>query len=243
MSADRTLRTFYRALLRAWGPQNWWPAESRFEVIVGALLTQNTAWGNVEQALANLRHARRLSVAGVRRVPPARLQRLIRPAGYFRQKARRLKIFVAWLDANHDGSLERMFARPTAELRAGLLALNGIGPETADSILLYAGGHPVFVVDAYTRRILDRHQVLPFHAPYDEVRRSFERALLRGPEPRQLGEQPRHPVSRMSSATFSPVARRYNQMHALLVAVGHQYCRESEARCEHCPLARFLRRR
>ncbi|HEV2021736.1 MAG TPA: base excision DNA repair protein [Terriglobales bacterium] len=240
MSANPTLRGFYRALRRAWGPQNWWPAQSRFEVIVGALLTQNTAWGNVEQALANLRHARRLSVAGIRRIPLARLQRLIRPAGYFRQKARRLKLFVAWLDANYDGSLERMFARPTAELRAELLALNGIGPETADSILLYAGGHPVFVVDAYTRRILDRHQVLSFHAPYDEVRRSFERALRRVPEPHQLGEQPRHPASRMSSATFSPVARRYNQMHALLVAVGHQYCRKAEARCEHCPLAPFL---
>jgi endonuclease-3 related protein len=231
MSSDPTLRSFYRALLRAWGPQNWWPAESRFEVIVGAFLTQNTAWGNVEQALANLRRARWLSVAGIRGVPEVRLQQLIRPAGYFRQKARRLKLFVAWLDANCGGSLARMFARPTAALRAELLALNGIGPETADSILLYAGGHPVFVVDAYTRRILDRHRILPFDAPYDEIRRTFERALGRPSEPRLLGEQPRHPASRMS---------RYNQMHALLVAVGHQYCRKSEARCEDCPLAPFL---
>lgn len=240
MSVDRTLRTFYRALLRAWGPQNWWPAGTRFEVIVGAFLTQNTAWGNVERVLANLRRARRLSVAGIRRVPLARLQRLIRPAGYFRQKARRLKIFVAWLDANYDGSLARMFARPTAELRAELLALNGIGPETADSILLYAGGHPVFVVDAYTRRILDRHRILPANAPYDDIRQSFERALRRASEPWHMGGSPRHPVSRMSAAKVSPVARRYNQMHALLVAVGHQYCRKSEARCEHCPLAPFL---
>ena len=243
MSSDPTLRSFYGALLRAWGPQNWWPAESRFEVIVGAFLTQNTAWGNVEQALANLRRARCLSAAGIRRVPLARLRRLLRPAGYFRQKAQRLKLFVAWLDANYGGSLERMFARPTTELRAELLTLKGIGPETADSILLYAGGHPVFVVDAYTRRILDRHCILPANAPYDDIRQSFERALRRASEPRRMGGQPRHPVSRMSSARVSPVARRYNQMHALLVAVGHQYCRKSEARCEHCPLAPFLPRR
>ena len=242
MRANRTLRTYYRALLGAWGPQNWWPAESPFEVIVGAFLTQNTAWGNVERALANLRRARCLSVAGIRRVPLARLERLLRPAGYFRQKAQRLKGFVAWLDARYDGSLAQMFARPTPELRAQLLALKGVGPETADSILLYAGGHPVFVVDAYTRRILERHRILPFNAPYDEIRRTFERALESASEPRTLGAQPRHPVSRMSSAEFSPVARRYNQMHALLVAVGHRYCRKSEARCESCPLQPFLPR-
>jgi endonuclease-3 related protein len=240
MNSDPTLRAFYRTLLGAWGPQNWWPAQQRFEVIAGAFLTQNTAWGNVERALANLRRARCLSVAGIRRVPLARLERLVRPAGYFRQKARRLKGFVAWLDASHGGSLERMLARPTAALRAELLALDGVGPETADSILLYAGGHPVFVVDAYTRRVLDRHRILPFNAPYDEIRRSFERALRRASQPRRMGQSPRHPVSRMSAAKFSPAARRYNQMHALLVAVGHQYCRKSEARCEHCPLAPFL---
>jgi endonuclease-3 related protein len=242
MNRDRTLRAFYRTLLEAWGPQNWWPAEKRFEVIAGAFLTQNTAWGNVERALANLRRARCLSAAGIRRVPLSQLERLLRPAGYFRQKARRLKGFVAWLDARYGGSLERMLARPTDELRAELLELEGVGPETADSILLYAGGHPVFVVDAYTRRILDRHHLLPGNAPYDEIRRTFERALRRGSEPRRMGHSPRHPVSRMSAAKLSPAARRHNQMHALLVAVGHQYCRKSEARCEHCPLAPFLPR-
>ncbi|MGH9651029.1 MAG: endonuclease III domain-containing protein [Terriglobales bacterium] len=240
MSIAPALRAYYRTLLRAWGPQNWWPAESPFEVIVGAFLTQNAAWGNVERALANLRHARLLSVAGIRRIPRARLERLIRPAGYFRQKARRLKAFVAWLDASYGGSLARMFSRPTAELRAELLTLNGVGPETADSILLYAGGHPVFVVDAYTRRILDRHKLLPFNAPYDKIRETFERALRRAPEPGRMGRSPRHPVSRMSSAKHSPVARRYNEMHALLVAVGHNYCRKSEALCEQCPLKPFL---
>lgn len=242
MKPDPTLRAFYRTLLGAWGPQNWWPAEGRFEVILGAFLTQNTAWGNVERALANLRRARGLSAAGIRHLPLARLERLLRPAGYFRQKARRLKGFVAWLEARHGGSLKRMFARPTDELRAELLALDGVGPETADSILLYAGGHPVFVVDAYTRRVLDRHHLLPLNAPYDEIRRTFERALRHASEPRRLGRSPRHPVSHMSSAEFSPVARRYNEMHALLVAVGHQYCRKSEARCEHCPLKPFLPR-
>ena len=175
MNRDRTLRAFYRTLLRAWGPQNWWPAQMRFEVIVGAFLTQNTAWGNVERALANLRRARCLSAAGIRRAPLSRLERLVRPAGYFRQKARRLKGFVTWLDANYGGSLERMLARPTDELRAELLELDGVGPETADSILLYAGGHAVFVVDTYTRRVLDRHRILPLNAPpavgsYDEIR-------------------------------------------------------------------------
>ncbi len=240
MRPEPTLRAFYRALLRAWGPQNWWPAENRFEVVLGAFLTQNTAWGNVERALVNLRRARCLSAAGIRRLPLARLERLLRPAGYFRQKARRVKAFVSWLDANYDGSLERMFARPTDELRLELLALDGVGPETADSILLYGGGHPVFVVDAYTRRILDRHRVLPATAPYDDIRHVFERALRRTSEPRRMGQSPRHPVSRMSAARVPPVARRYNQMHALLVAVGHQYCRKSEARCQHCPLAPFL---
>jgi len=233
MSNEPTLRGFYGALRRAWGPQNWWPAEGRFEVIVGAFLTQNTAWGNVERA-------RCLSVAGMRHVPLARLERLIRPAGYFRQKARRLKGFVAWLDAGYRGNVARMLARPTEELRVELLALDGVGPETADSILLYAGGHPVFVVDAYTRRILDRHRILPAKAPYDEIREIFERALRRAPEPRRMGERPRHAVSRMSATMVSPAARRFNEMHALLVAVGHQYCRKAEARCEHCPLAPFL---
>ena len=150
----------YRKLSRAWGRQHWWPAETPFEVIVGAILTQNTSWTNVERALASLRAARRLSVAGIREAPLPKLEELIRSSGYFRQKARRLKNFVAFLDARYGGSLERMFATPTKQLRAELLELNGIGPETADSILLYAGNHAIFVVDAYTRRILERHEAV-----------------------------------------------------------------------------------
>ena len=159
MSATKhdAIRAFYHTLFSAWGRQHWWPAQSRFEVIVGAYLTQNTAWTNVEKALANLRRARLLTIRGIRRTPQLELEQLIRPAGYFRQKAQRLKTFVGFLDERYGGSLARMFARPTAELRDELLALNGVGPETADSILLYAGNHPAFVVDAYTRRILERH--------------------------------------------------------------------------------------
>src|SRR6478752_6142554 len=130
---------YYTALLSRYGPQNWWPASSRFEVIVGAYLTQNTNWSNVEKALLNLRRARTLSVTAMRAIPLGELETLVRPSGYFRQKARNLKTFIAFLDRQYSGSLSRMLAGPTTKLRAELLALNGVGPETADSILLYAG--------------------------------------------------------------------------------------------------------
>src|SRR5580765_2696166 len=129
---------YYTALLARYGPQNWWPARSRFEVIVGAYLTQNTNWSNVEKAMANLRAARLLSISAMRKAPIAKLQALVRPSGYFRQKARNLKTFIAFLDRQYSGSLTRMFAQTTEKLRAELLDLNGVGPETADSILLYA---------------------------------------------------------------------------------------------------------
>src|SRR6476659_7172963 len=168
---------YYTALLSRYGPQNWWPAHSRFEVIVGAYLTQNTNWSNVEKAMINLRRARRLSVSAMRAIPLDELETLVRPSGYFRQKARNLKTFIAFLDERYSGSLTRMFTQPTEKLRAELLELNGVGPETADSILLYAGNHPVFVVDAYTRRILDRHSILPGKADYEDIRELFEKAL------------------------------------------------------------------
>ncbi|MFZ3212834.1 MAG: base excision DNA repair protein, partial [Terriglobales bacterium] len=165
-----SLRAYYQALMAAWGPQDWWPAYARFEVIVGAFLTQNTAWTNVERALRRLRDEGTLNCDGIRRTPLPRLARMIRSSGYFRQKAQRLKNFVRYLDAGYGGSLERMFAQPTEKLREELLALNGVGPETADSILLYAGGHPVFVVDAYTRRILERHGLITAKARYEDIR-------------------------------------------------------------------------
>ena len=167
----------YSVLTRAWGRPHWWPADSRFEVIVGAYLTQNTSWTNVELAMKQLRAARILTVAGIRDTPLRQLEKLIRSSGYFRQKARRLKTFVKFLDRNYGGSLTRMFRRPASELRPELLALDGVGPETADSILLYAGQHPVFVVDAYTKRIAARHGILPEDAGYEEFRSLFEAGL------------------------------------------------------------------
>ncbi len=248
---ERQIRNYYDALYRAWGAQHWWPAQSRFEVIVGAYLTQNTAWTNVEKAMANLRAARLLSVAGIRRVPLARLQRFIRPAGYFRQKAQRLKLFVRFLDRRYRGSLPRMFAQPTGELREELLALNGIGPETADSILLYAGNHPVFVVDAYTRRILARHEILPEDASYGQIRELFDRALapvgesvagserVSGQLEKKVGGAA-HPPSAMSTVQRTALVQVYNEMHGLIVGVGKNYCRKSQARCDDCPLREFL---
>jgi endonuclease-3 related protein len=236
--------SYYTALLSRYGPQNWWPARSRFEVIVGAYLTQNTNWSNVEKALLNLRRARRLSVISMRETPSDELEQLIRPSGYFRQKARNLKTFIAFLDERYSGSLTRMFAQPTAKLRAELLELNGVGPETADSILLYAGNHPVFVVDAYTRRVLLRHGIINEKTSYEEIRAMIERAISSsGAESlvvKNAGSNPRHPVSRMSSSARTELAQHYNELHALIVRVGNHYCR-AKAICEGCPLQTFLK--
>jgi endonuclease-3 related protein len=245
------IRNYYYALFHAWGPQHWWPAQSRFEMIVGAYLTQNTAWTNVEKALANLRAARLLSVSGIRRASMVELERLIRPAGYFRQKAQRLKLFVAFLDQQYQGSLSKLFARSTEKLREELLNLHGVGPETADSILLYAGNHPVFVVDAYTRRILARHKILPEQTSYDEIRKLFEGALAPVAESAAEGaggnqsmaegfRGAAHPPSAMSTAKRTSLAQAYNEMHGLIVGVGKNYCRKSQARCDGCPLQKFL---
>lgn len=244
------LRSYYHTLYQAWGPQHWWPAETRFEVIVGAYLTQNTAWTNVEKALTNLRAAKALSVAGIREIRLAKLERLIRPSGYFRQKASRLKTFVAFLDQNYAGSLDRLFSQPTRKLREELLKLNGVGPETADSILLYAGNHPVFVVDAYTRRVLDRHNILPEKTDYEDIRQLFESALA--PLVEKGFKRATHSFtassmsgvvhlpSAMSTAARSAQVQVYNEMHGLIVGVGKQYCRKAKAACDGCPLQSFL---
>jgi len=250
---EQEIQTYYRALFQAWGPQHWWPAQSRFEVIVGAYLTQNTAWTNVEKALANLRAAHLLSVRALRRASLTEIERLIHPAGYFRQKAKRLKLFISVLDERYEGSLAKLFARPTGKLREELLNLHGVGPETADSILLYAGNHPVFVVDAYTRRILARHEILPENAAYDEIRELFERALPPLAESdagfKETAHTPEagipgaaHPPSAMSTARRTALAQVFNEMHGLIVGVGKNYCRKSQARCDECPLQKFLPR-
>jgi endonuclease-3 related protein len=177
---------------------------------------------------------------------------LIRPSGYFRQKAQRLKTFIKFLDDAYNGSLDRLFALPTAQLREVLLSLNGVGPETADSIALYAGNHPVFVVDAYTRRILERHGILPEKSDYEEIRALLERALAplaEAQEPPQSAVWTQlepglrgaaHSPSAMSTAARTPLAQVYNEMHGLIVGVGKNYCRKSQPRCDGCPLQTFL---
>ena len=246
------LRHYFAVLYRAWGAQHWWPAESPFEVIVGAYLTQNTAWINVEHALTNLRQANLLSIDGIRNVKMSRLQRLIRPSGYFRQKAARLKTFVRFLDDYYEGSLQKLFSEPTEKIREELLKLNGVGPETADSILLYAGNHSVFVVDAYTRRILDRHDILPEKADYEEIRQLFQTSLQPIAIEQVFGTSSvsaplesairgaAHPPSAMSTARRTALVQVYNEMHGLIVGVGKNYCRKSKAACEGCPLKKFL---
>lgn len=216
MKTGERLQAVYRALRGAFGPQGWWPGRTRFEVIVGAILTQNTNWGNVEKAIVNLRRAGALSPDALRRLPVPELARLIRPSGYFNVKARRLHAFVAWLHTRHGGSLDRMFAEPLPALREDLLGVSGIGPETADSILLYAGGKPSFVVDAYTWRLLTRHGFVAEETTYDEMKSLFEENL-----PADV-----------------PL---FNDFHAQIVRVGKEFCRKSEPRCDDgCPLAPFL---
>lgn len=240
------MRAFYQKLAQKWGPQHWWPAETPFEVIVGAVLTQNTSWTNVERAMASLRQAKVLSIEGIRNITAAQLEPLVRSSGYFRQKAQRLKDFVAFVDARYGGSLGRMFATPTAELRVALLEQKGIGMETADSILLYAGLHAIFVVDAYTRRILERHGVLDASAKYDDVRLLVEGALAREVIPSPPAEpdfdtRPKiHAPSTMSRARQSERVGVYNEMHGLLVQVGKHYCHKQGPECDRCPLTEFL---
>jgi len=237
------IASYYRALFRHYGPQNWWPARSRFEVIVGAYLTQNTNWSNVEKAISNLRGARLLTVNAMRQAKLAKLEMLVRPSGYFRQNARKLKTFIAFLDQQYSGSLTRMFSQPTEKLRAELLALNGVGPETADSILLYAGNHPVFVVDAYTRRVLQRHGIIGGKTGYEEIRSLVEHVMSSAPaaslQVQKPGLDPRHNPSPMSRAQRSELAQHYNELHALIVRVGNHYCRKT-AKCNGCPLQKFL---
>ncbi len=214
-AGDSELERYFRALGQALGPQHWWPARTRFEVILGAILTQNTSWVNVERAIANLRRNRLLSLRAIERVPAPRLARLIRPSGYFRQKTKKLKAFVRFLRKEYRGSLTRMFRTPTPVLRQQLLATHGIGPETADSILLYAGNHPVFVVDTYTKRIFSRHGLVDEKAGYEEIRGFLESRLPRD-------------------------SALYGEYHALLVQVGKNWCRPAAPRCEVCPLGPFL---
>ena len=212
-TVGRELKAMYDVLLMHYGPQAWWPGETRFEVIVGAVLTQNTNWSNVEKAIHNLREADLLDVERLAHASVARLAELVRPSGYYNVKSRRLKSVVGWIWREYEGDLDAMFGQPTDTLREQLLSIHGVGRETADSILLYAGRHPTFVVDAYTVRVAVRHGLIDGEADYESLKALFEDNL---------------PVD-------EPM---YNEYHALVVAVGKQHCRPT-ARCDGCPLEVF----
>jgi endonuclease-3 related protein len=213
----RRLLRLYMALDARYGPQDWWPARSRFEVAVGAVLTQHTAWTGVARAIGNLRVARRLGPRRLRQLSLPRLGRLIRPAGTWRLKARRLRALAVFFLERAGGRLDRLRGAPLEALRAQLLAVPGVGPETADAILLYALDRPVFVADAYTRRVLSRHRLVPTDIGYEALRRYLETHLPGDPA-------------------------LFNELHALLVAVAKSHCR-ARPRCEGCPLRFDLRGR
>lgn len=210
-----TLHHIYTALFDHFGPQQWWPGETPLEVLVGAVLTQNTNWANVSRAIGNLKEENLLSFAALGSLPDAVLAEKIRPSGYFNLKARRLKNLLALIRREEPaGDLDLFFAQETATLREKLLSAKGIGPETADSILLYAAGKPVFVVDAYTYRMLTRHGLIGEETDYAEMQELFMAAL---------------PAD----------AALFNEYHALIVRLGKEYCKKSRPRCQQCPLRHF----
>jgi endonuclease-3 related protein len=209
-----TPREIYDRLFAAYGPQHWWPGETPLEIMVGAVLTQNTSWKNVELAIANLRDAGVLSPSALYALGVEELAELIRPAGYFRVKAVRLRNLLRLVVEQYDGSLDAMFATGLGALREELLSISGIGPETADAILLYAGKLPTFVVDTYTARVLKRHGWIEPEADYYAIKDYFEDALE--------NDEP-----------------LFNEYHALLVQVGKQHCSRAP-KCAGCPLEPLL---
>lgn len=209
--AGDVLQKIYDRLYRRFGPQYWWPGQTPFEVMVGAILTQNTNWGNVEKAIAALRKEKALTCKAIAGMDRKTLASLIRPAGYYNIKAARLKNYVGFFCREFNGSVRRMAREEKASLRERLLAVNGVGRETADSILLYALEKPVFVVDAYTKRIFSRHGIIAEDADYEAVRAVFTTGLRQD-------------------------TRLYNEYHALIVRLGKEYCLKREPRCESCPL-------
>ncbi|NLZ17312.1 MAG: endonuclease III domain-containing protein [Desulfobulbaceae bacterium] len=205
------LEHLYHVVSEYFGPQDWWPGESPFEVVVGAILTQNTNWKNVEKAITNLKDAGLLSLPALLELPQALLAEYIRPAGYYNVKAARLRNLLTLIEEQHDGSLEALLALPLEELRRQLLGVKGIGPETADSIALYAAGKPVFVVDTYTHRILLRHNLIDEDTDY-------------------------HALQELFMDNLPADVDLYGEFHALLVRTGNQFCRKTNPHCESCPL-------
>lgn len=210
-----TIYQIYLTLYKAFGLQHWWPAESPFEVIMGAILTQNTAWVNVEKALANLKEAKIFDPQSLYKTDLETLSLLIRPAGYFNQKARKINSFLHFFFSAYEGELSRMWQDSLESLREKLLKVPGIGEETADSILLYAGSKPIFVIDAYTMRVVKRHQLVKEKANYDEVQQLFMKNLPRNTE-------------------------IYNEYHALFVRLGKEFCGKRKPLCQRCSLRGYL---
>jgi endonuclease-3 related protein len=211
MNRMHTLMEIYQTLFEAFGPQDWWPGETPFEVMVGAVLTQNTNWRNVSRAIAHLKGADLLSLEALTALPTPLLADKIRPAGYYNLKADRLKNLLHFINREYQGDLEAFFGEKPETLRQGLLSVRGIGPETADSIILYGAHKPVFVVDAYTYRILFRHGLISEEAEYHDIQELFQQAL---------------PAS----------AALFNEYHALLVRLGKEFCKKNNPLCTSCPI-------
>ncbi|TVQ97693.1 MAG: endonuclease III domain-containing protein [Desulfovibrionales bacterium] len=215
-TTSRLLVAMFDAMLARLGPSGWWPAQGPFEVAVGAILTQNTNWSNVEKAIANLRRAGLLTAESLRRARPEEVEKNIQPSGFFRQKTKKIFHFLEFLEREGARDVTDLINNDTSQLRKQLLNVNGIGPETADSILLYALNRPVFVVDAYTARIAHRHGLVPEDVSYPELQEVFMSHL-------------------------APQVDFFNEYHALLVRVGKKWCRKRLPLCNECPLRPFLR--
>jgi len=211
---NKKLISIYNKLFKAFGPQHWWPGDTPFEVAVGAILTQNTNWGNVEKAINNLKKEKVLSAKAIHEMAANRLASLIQPSGYFNVKAKRLKAFISFLMKDYHGSMQRLKKEEMHSLRHKLLSVNGIGPETADSILLYALDIPIFVIDAYTKRVLSRHKILEHDEPYEKFQELFHSSLKKD-------------------------GKLFNEYHALFVRVGKTFCKTKPV-CEMCPLYRYM---
>ncbi len=211
MNTSDRITNIYRLLYKKYGSQGWWPGDSQLECILGAILTQNTSWKNVEKAIHNLKNLNLISIEKLKLITTQELAVLIRPSGYFNQKAIKIKNFIAFLMDNYEGSLDIMFDEDDHVIRNELLSIKGIGPETADCIMLYGGNKPIFVIDTYTYRIFSRHGLVPEQTNYNEMQELFMDSLKNDP-------------------------KMFNEYHALLVRVGKEHCRKQSPICAGCPL-------